>query len=107
MRQYIYTLRLIPKFWDMTKWTEAESQIVNEHFVRLQEMQKTGSLILAGKTDREDEQGFGVVIFKAKSDAEAEEIMQNDPCVKKEIMTAILNKYLVALISENNIQNEL
>jgi uncharacterized protein len=103
MRHYIYILRLIPKFWDGTQWTEKESQIVSEHYAKLQDMITSGSLILAGKTDREDEHGFGIVIFKAKNDTEATKVMNNDPGVKKGIMTATLNNYSVALISEKNV----
>ena len=103
MSHYIYTLRLIPKYWDVTKWTNKESHIVTEHFRKLQEMLKDGRLILAGKTDDEGEEAFGIVIFNAESDDEANEIMNNDPAVKKGLMTATLKKYSVALISEKNV----
>ena len=98
MSHYIYTLRLIPKYWDVTKWTNKESQIVTEHFRKLQKMLKDGRLILAGKTDDEGETAFGIVIFNAINNEQATEIMNNDPAVKMGIMTATLKRYNVALI---------
>ena len=103
MRHFIYTLRLIPKFRNEGNWTEKEAEIVSEHFNRLKNLQDEGKLILAGKTDAENDVGFGIVIFKAKNIIEAKKIMDNDPAVIKGIMTAELNNYKVALISAENI----
>ncbi|MCF7857701.1 MAG: YciI family protein [Candidatus Cloacimonetes bacterium] len=102
MKEYIYTLKLIPKYWDKNNWTDKEDQIISQHFNKLIHLKATGSLILAGKTEAEDETAFGIVIFKSKNDQEAYVIMESDPAVRSGIMTATLREFNVALISADN-----
>jgi uncharacterized protein YciI len=98
-RQFIYVLKLIPRLLNEKNWTDNDSQIVGRHFRRLQQLQKEGKLILAGKTmDDQDVAQFGVVIFKAGSEDEARRIMEEDDAVKEKIMTAQLFPFMVALI---------
>lgn len=97
-RQFIYILKLIPELLNENNWTEKEEAIVERHFVKLQELLAEGKLILAGKTEGLDEKTFGIVIFKADSDEEAQSIMKNDPGVAEGIMTAELFPYRVALM---------
>jgi len=100
--QYIYILKLIPRLIDDNAWTEEDEAIVGRHFNKLQELQKTGKLILAGRTTNGGESQFGIVIIKADHD-EAKYLMNEDPAVKEGIMTAELYPYSVALISESNV----
>lgn len=97
-RQFIYILKLIPELLNENNWTEKEEAIVGRRFVKLQELLAEGKLILAGKTEGLDEKTFGIVIFKADSDEEAQSIMKNDPGVAEGIMTAELFPYRVALM---------
>ncbi len=43
-------------------------------------------------------QAFGVVIFSAESQSEAERIMNDDPAVKAGLMTAELHPFCVSLV---------
>lgn len=97
-KQFIYVLRLVSHLIYENNWTESENEIVNKHFIKLQELFKDGKLILAGRTLDMDEKRFGIVILEVESDEEAYEIMQNDPAVSEGIMTAELFPYRVALI---------
>lgn len=60
--QYIYVLRLVSHLINENNWTEVENEIVNKHFIKLQELLKDGKLILAGRTLDMDEKRFGIVI---------------------------------------------
>lgn len=100
MKQFIYVLKLSPILIDENNWTEKEQNIVNEHFKSLQRLLKEGKLILAGKTEGQDEKTFGIVIFEAETYEEAYELMKNDPAVKQGVMTAELYPYNVALLRE-------
>ncbi len=99
-KQFIYVLRLIPYLLDEKNWTEREEEIVNKHFVELQTLLSEGKLILAGRTLNMDEKTFGIVIFEADSEEEAQIMMKNDPAVAEGIMTAELFPYRVALIKK-------
>lgn len=95
--QYLY--RLQPSRFDMfrTGLTEDESMILKQHFSYVQHLQAQGNLILAGRTQNPDESAFGIVIFEADSDADAEMIMGNDPSVNRGVYNAWLFPFRVAL----------
>ena len=77
------------------KMSSEEETVMSEHFERLKKALADGMLILAGPClDGE----FGIVIFRARSDEEAKEFMENDPAVKRGIMTAELHPFCVSLI---------
>jgi uncharacterized protein len=99
LKQYIYTLKLIPNLLEEGNWTERENQVVKDHFENLQRLLKRGTLILAGKTDGIDKETFGIVILQTETEEEAQELMQNDPTVREGIMTAELFPYSVALFN--------
>lgn len=98
MKQYVYTLKLVPRLLDDTNWTSLEKIAVDQHLSSLKRLLEEGVLVLAGRTLDEDEKMFGIVIFEAETDEQAEHIMLNDPAVKAGIMVAELHPYRVALI---------
>lgn len=97
-KQFIYVLKLIPTLLNEDNWTEKDEEIVSTHFNVLQELQRRGKLILAGRTLNMDERTFGIVILEVDSEEEAQTIMKSDPAVSEGIMTAELFPYRVALI---------
>ena len=62
--QFLYQLKLIPALLDESNWTDKENNIVQHHFVVLQNLQQEGILILAGRTLNMDPSGFGIVILE-------------------------------------------
>lgn len=99
--QYLYKLTLVPRLVDQANWTEREHAVVAEHFQALQQLQQENKLILAGRTIPADDAPFGIVIFTAESAEEAAAIMQSDPAVKENVMTAELFPYRVALFNNS------
>jgi uncharacterized protein len=83
--------------------TAEETAIVDAHFAYLQDLTARGILILAGRTLNTDESSFGIAIFNAESETQAEAIMQADPAVRGGVMRAALFPYRVALIREQNV----
>jgi uncharacterized protein YciI len=97
MPQFIW--RLVPARLEMvTKGpTPEEQQQLGAHFAYLQGLEAKGSLILAGKTSRDDETVFGVCIARAESEEAARALMQGDPAVQSGVMKAELFPFGVAL----------
>ncbi len=95
--QFIYILRVTPKFHDAAAWTEKENAIVGRHFSRLVEAAKAGQVVLAGRSNEALDKTFGVVIFEADDEAAARHFMITDPAVEAGIMSATLHPYSVAL----------
>lgn len=100
LQTYIYVLRLPERLYDPEHWTEEEKNIVSRHFSYLKKNVENGVVILAGRTEQTDETGFGIVIFLARNETDAERFMNNDPAVASEIMTGELSSYRLALLNE-------
>jgi uncharacterized protein len=100
--QFIYVLHLVPKYLDKKIWADEDNKTIKEHFDRLKKMYTDGLIILAGKTETWDEKMFGIVIYNAASLEKAKEIAENDPAVKKGIMTVEVYPYKIALIQEKH-----
>ena len=79
--------------------TAVEADVIDRHFRYLQDFVSRGVVLLAGRTTIVDESTFGIVIFRAASEAEATAVMSNDPAVREGVMRAALFPYRVALFS--------
>jgi uncharacterized protein YciI len=106
LKQYIYTLKLIPALLDETNWTEREHAVISRHFEALQELLIQNKLILAGRTLNMDESTFGIVILQTSTEEEAKRLMELDPAVKEKVMTAELFPYKIALMNEAFIKDQ-
>ncbi|MGH9901729.1 MAG: YciI family protein, partial [Pyrinomonadaceae bacterium] len=90
-------LRLAPRLLDEKNWTERERGAVARHFSQLQQLQKEGKLVLAGRTLRMDPKQMGFFIVEVETEEEAQRIMEADAAVKDGVMTAELFPFRVAL----------
>lgn len=97
-KQFVYVLRLVPRLYDDSNWTQADEDIVDRHFMRLKNYTDEGKVILAGRTLNEGSETFGLVIFEADSEEEALDFMKGDPAVEEGVMTAELFPYAIALM---------
>jgi uncharacterized protein YciI len=75
---------------------DAEKTILERHFNYLKSLTEQGTVLLFGRTQNSDARTFGIVIFRAVSEDEAQSIMSNDPAVKQGAMKAELYPYKVA-----------
>ncbi len=98
-KQFVIVLRLQPKYQDDKNWTETENRAVGRHFARLQQLQKDGKLILAGRTPVKESMGF--VILEVETETEARKIMDEDDAVKMGIMSAEVLPFQTALMKSN------
>jgi len=96
---FIYILKLVKRLIPEEGWTPVDSAVVEEHFKRLILLKENGKLLLAGKTTGQDENTFGVVIFQAENNEEANDIMNSDPAILKGIMTGKLWEYSTAVFN--------
>ncbi len=102
MQQYLYKIQPARPEMLTEGPTEAESQIVSDHFFYLKDLVERGVVILAGRTQNNDYSSFGIIIFKAESEDQAREIVRNDPAVKNNVMRAELYPYRIALLKTEN-----
>jgi len=92
--QFIYFIRPHKENFAETM-TEEEGNIMGTHFLYLQDLLKSGKLILAGP---ETTGKFGISIIETETEDEAREIMLNDPAVKSGIVSPELFPYRVSLL---------
>jgi len=98
--QYVYVLRLAPRYQEEAAWTDTQNAVIARHFERLAEAARAGKVIIAGRTTEPLDKTFGLVIFEADNEADALEFMLSDPAVVAQLMTATLHPYAVALQRE-------
>jgi uncharacterized protein len=62
-----------------------------------------GNMILAGRTQNEMKDTFGIVIFNAQDDGEAQSFMESDPSIQAGVMVGNVYPYAIALGKFENI----
>ncbi|MBS8265407.1 hypothetical protein DYI25_13345 [Mesobacillus boroniphilus] len=97
LQQFIYVLRLLPEYLVESNWTAETNEVVGRHFESLKILLEQDTVIMAGRTTTMDDSSFGIVVFKAESEVEAEKLMLSDPAVAGGVMTAELHPFRVAL----------
>ncbi len=98
MKQWLYLLR--PSRLEMVTGTPTPEEIetVSRHFAYLKDLTEKGVTILMGRTQNNDEDTLGIVIFEAEDESAARMIMENDPAVRGGVMRAVLYPYQIALM---------
>jgi uncharacterized protein len=97
MQEFLYRLQLVRGDMLRTGPTESEQAIVAEHFAYLQNLTAQGVMIFVGRTLNADENAMGLAVFRAESEDAARRVMNDDPVVKKGVMTATLYPFKVVL----------
>ena len=100
VEQYLYKIQPTRPAMLTEGPTPEEETILSGHFRYLKDLTNRGVVILAGRTLNTDKSSFGIVIFKANSEEEARERMNDDPAVKQGVMRAELYPYRVALLAD-------
>lgn len=100
MKQFLYQLRPTRIEMITDGPTQREAEVVGTHFSYLQQLVKEGVVLMAGRTQREDEKTFGVVVFQAESELAARRVMDDDPAVINQVMEAQLFPFRVAMWSD-------
>jgi len=94
---FIYLLRLVnPE--SPARMSPKEKAVVDEHFEYLKKCLAERKLSLAGRCLNGE---FGIVIFHADSEKQAEDFMKNDPAIKGGVMTAELYPFRIALMERS------
>ena len=88
-KSYVIILRPAPAYGE-----PGTEETVGEHFKYLQELQKDGTLIMAG---RYSDVLIGLVIIETDSEEKARDIMNKDPAVKAKVFHAELYPWSIAL----------
>jgi uncharacterized protein YciI len=96
-KQFIYVLRLVPRLYSDSAWTQEDKMALSRHFARFKHAIETGELILAGRTSEPGDKTFGIAIFEAKGEEAARKFMESDPAVVAGLMIAELHPFSVAL----------
>ncbi len=90
---FIYILQLQPQYRIASNWTDETRATVGQHWNYLVDLHSKGIVKVVGRTDYDIDHTHnrGYCIFEAESVEKANEIMVNDPCVIKGVMTAELH----------------
>lgn len=97
MQEFLYKLQLVRGDMLRIGPTAVEQAVVAEHSAYLQGLHAKGTIIFVGRTLTTDENTMGLAVFRAESEEAARRIMNDDPAVKKRVMTAMLYPFKVVL----------
>jgi len=93
MPEYLYLIHPYRHgFFDTP--TPEEEAILDEHFTYLKKAAETGTVLLAGPCMDDT---FGLVLFRAENDDDANAFMFDDPSVKKNVMVAELHPIHISI----------
>lgn len=100
MHYYIYILSLTEKYQNPANWTDETNATVGEHWNYLVGLHAKDIVQVVGRTNYEPGNPglFGINIFKAESLEAAENIMYNDPCIIKGVMTAHVHPFNLFMV---------
>ncbi len=99
-KQFLYTIKPTRLAMLVDGGTAEENAVLSQHFSHLQELTSQGIVVMAGRTQTTGLESFGIVIFYATDETEAQVIMAADPAVAQGVMQAILYPFRVALMAQ-------
>jgi uncharacterized protein YciI len=94
MADFIYLIHPFRKEFFRSP-TQEENDIMDEHYLYLRKATEEGKVILAGPCTDET---FGLVVFRAEDDDQAQAFMFADPSIKNNVMLAELHPLHISLI---------
>jgi uncharacterized protein YciI len=74
--------------------TPAERETIGAHFAYLKGLFATGTVRFVGRTEAGE---FGITVYEAASDEQADAIMRDDPVIQSGVMTATVYPFRIAL----------
>ena len=99
--RFIYRLQLTRAELLSEGPTDAEAEILQHHGRYLAEQADAGRVLLAGRTQIDSPDAYGIVILQAEDESAARELMLADPAVAGEVMQAELHPYRIAVLASN------
>lgn len=100
MQLYVYKLSLLPKYHSLENWDAAAQSAVKNHADYLQEAVKSGKVLMVGRSDTDLKDNFGLCVFKAENQEEADAFAAADPVLKGNIMTAVVFPFKLLVVKE-------
>ena len=96
-KQSIYVIRPTRVLMLREGRTADETEALVKHFEYLEGLAENGVVLLAGRTQENDESTFGIVIVEADSEEAARAVMENDPAVVGGVMQPRLHPFSIAV----------
>lgn len=99
MPQFLYRIKLAPKYREATNRDQQFDDTISDHFNYLKNLCEKGVVLMAGRTDvvLEDPNNHGICIFEAESLEAAQTFTNNDPAIKTGIMIPEVYPFSLAL----------
>ena len=80
--------------------TDAEKALAGQHWMYSIDLLKKGTIFFAGRTMVTTDESFAICVIRAKSEAEARAIAENDPAVRAGLFRYQLFPYQPILIGD-------
>lgn len=99
---YTYVLSLTNTYQNAANWTEETNKVIGLHWNYLVDLHSKGIVQVVGRTNYEpgNPNLFGIAVFKADSAEAAQQIVNNDPCIIHEVMSASLHPFSLFMVPD-------
>lgn len=98
MNRYLYRLHPTRRAMISDGPTDAEAGLIKLHFKYLKRLTERGVALFVGRTTGSE--AFGIVVYEAASDEEAEAIMLADPAIAGAVMSGEWFPFRIVLHSD-------
>lgn len=86
MKLFVSHLLLKPAYQDPSTWDSSVQETFNLHSEFVNRAVRHGRVMLVGQTETVPQDNFGMLVFEAENQAEADEILNSDPAIARGIM---------------------
>lgn len=80
--------------------TPEEARILEAHAAYVKDQTDKGVVVMAGRTQENDESSFGIVVFRTETDQKARDVMNHDPGVRHGVMQGDLYPFKIAFMGK-------
>lgn len=81
--------------------TPGEGEALGAHVQYLEQLAAKDVVLVAGRTQEDGPESFGIVILRADSERDARAVMEADPGVSRGVMSATLFPYRIAVLGRS------
>lgn len=100
MKLYIYDMALKSDYHDISAWDGQIQDVLHQHSDYLNRAVQHGRVMLMGQTDAAPKDNYGLVLFEAENQADAEEFINSDPAIARGIMVGRAFPFKLAKVTD-------
>ncbi len=100
MKLYIYDMSLNSNYHDASTWNAQVHEVFHQHSDFLNRAVQHGRILFMGQTDTAPMDNYGVVLFEAENQEDADDFIRSDPAIARGIMVGRAFPFKLVKVSD-------